>query len=344
MATRMQPQLEPAAAAARGSIDSVALVYKNVGVVPPPLQAGAIETTTIAASDAPTTGTTANKAPPQHPEQGRAVREEDELPPKEDGRTSAGEKSRDTAAATTIAATGEGSEGETTSLALATTAVSQSLTPKTHDGPTPPADDAAVVAVPATAAPGSTSAVSRTICLRGLRANTAQSSSSSSGATGGAGGLAGWGGKGAVVPSGGASASVEQGNEGRGFPASSAEATAAAAAGQVRVADGATGGAGGGAGVAAPLANKVVDLREVKKVRPGPLAADVSNAAKEYGGFDGTEGEEDAGGGLVKVDLSAGKRMIEFQLKMNAAEEKREAARAKSEKDRTGRCAYAAYP
>lgn len=89
-----------------------------------------------------------------------------------------------------------------------------------------------------------------------------------------------------------------------------------------------------------PVANKVVDLREVKKVKPMPLA---TSAGDEEDYDDYEEEEEDGGGGdagPVKVDLSAGKRMIEFQLKLNAAEEKREAARLKSEKDRAGRRYY----
>ena len=91
------------------------------------------------------------------------------------------------------------------------------------------------------------------------------------------------------------------------------------------------------------LTNKVVDLRQVKKVRPGPLAPgpvsasalSSANGAPAYIESEGSEGS-DVGGGAVKVDLSAGKRMIEFQLKQNAAEERREATRLRREKERAG--------
>ena len=93
------------------------------------------------------------------------------------------------------------------------------------------------------------------------------------------------------------------------------------------------------------LTNKVVDLRQVKKVRPGPLApgpvsasaSSSANGAPAYIESEGSEGS-DIGGGAVKIDLSAGKRMIEFQLKQNAAEERREATRLRREKESA--CAF----
>lgn len=97
--------------------------------------------------------------------------------------------------------------------------------------------------------------------------------------------------------------------------------------------------AGSTVGVAGVVSNKVVDLREVKKVRPvvlTPIAAMVAPAAMVASAASSSDEEELAGGGSVKIDLSAGKRMIEFQLKVNAAEEKREAARVKSDRDRVG--------
>ena len=91
------------------------------------------------------------------------------------------------------------------------------------------------------------------------------------------------------------------------------------------------------------LTNKVVDLRQVKKVRPSPLAPGPVSASASSSAIgapaniesEGSEGS-DVGGGAVKIDLSAGKRMIEFQLKQNAAEERREATRLRREKERAG--------
>lgn len=168
---------------------------------------------------------------------------------------------------------------------------------------------------PAAARPGSASATaSRTICLRTLRGSNSSGALSS---------LAGWGrtAVGAAPAAGGA----EQGAQG------APPETSAAAPGQAGMVAAAVG-VGGGLGVL-PSANKVVDLREVKKVRPGPLAS----AAAAPVPADDSDGLEE-GGGPVKIDISAGKRMIEFQLKQNAADEKREAARLKSERDRAGVC------
>lgn len=88
-----------------------------------------------------------------------------------------------------------------------------------------------------------------------------------------------------------------------------------------------------------PMANKVVDLREVKKARPGPLATSK--------GIESEEPEESSSGsGPMKLDVSACKRMIQYQLKKNAAEERREAMRNKVEKERAceslwySRCYY----
>lgn len=168
------------------------------------------------------------------------------------------------------------------------------------------ADAPAGADVSAAARPGSASGTaSRTICLRTLRGNKSSGALSS---------LDGWGGTTvtaapAVTAAGGA---VEQGVQ-------SEAAAAAVGAGVV-----------GGLGVM-PSANKVVDLREVKKVKPGPLAS----AAAAPVPADDSDGPEE-GAGPVKIDISAGKRMIEFQLKQNAAEEKREAARLKSERERAG--------
>lgn len=123
---------------------------------------------------------------------------------------------------------------------------------------------------------------------------------------------------------------------GEGAGKAQAAATAAAEAAAAAVAKEMTVGAGKpstGALVGAVVSNKVVDLREVKKVRPVVLTPiTVATEASVASSSD----DEAGGGGSVKVDLSAGKRMIEFQLKVNAAEEKREAARLKSERDRAG--------
>lgn len=120
---------------------------------------------------------------------------------------------------------------------------------------------------------------------------------------------------------------LRNGGDGAGKAQAAVAATATTAAAGVAACAGSTG------TVVGVVGNKVVDLREVKKVRPvvlTPIAAMVAPTASS------SDEEELAGGGLVKVDLSAGKRMIEFQLKVNAAEEKREAARVKSERDRAG--------
>lgn len=177
----------------------------------------------------------------------------------------------------------------------------------------------------AAARPGSASGTaSRTICLRTLRGSKSSSALSS---------LAGWGGT--VDAAATAGGGVGQGGGGRGSPPPPPpEVTAVAAPGQTGTAAVAVG-VGGGLGVL-PSANKVVDLREVKKVKPGPLASAAAAAAAPVPADDSDELEE--GGGPVKIDISAGKRMIEFQLKQNATEEKREAARLKSERDRAGVC------
>lgn len=174
-----------------------------------------------------------------------------------------------------------------------------------------------------TASSASASATaSRTICLRTLRgANPSMSSRSS---------LDAWGG---TVSTAAAPDVVEQGNGGCVSPPSPPP-PGAAAPGQACTT--VAGVVGGGFGVL-PTVSKVVDLREVKKVKPGPLAASSAAAPVPADDSDGFE-EESGGGGSVKVDISVGKRMIEFQLNQNAAEEKREAARIKSERDRAGAC------
>ncbi|CAM9954006.1 unnamed protein product, partial [Hapterophycus canaliculatus] len=169
-------------------------------------------------------------------------------------------------------------------------------------------------APPGSAAEGS----SRTICLRTLRVSKSSSAISS---------LAGWGG---VAIAAAAAA------------AATATGTAAAAGGEDLGSGQAGTAASGGLGVL-PTANKVVDLRQVKKVKPGSFeataaaaaaaAAAMAAAASAAPALNHSEMLEEEGG-PVKIDISAGKRMIEFQLKQNAAEEKREAARLKSEKDR----------
>eukprot|EP00752_Nemacystus_decipiens_P001926 g1855.t1 len=90
------------------------------------------------------------------------------------------------------------------------------------------------------------------------------------------------------------------------------------------------------------LSPRVVDLREVKKVKPGPLASSAAAPVPADDDSDGPEQQqEEEGAGPVKIDISAGKRMIEFQLKQNAAEERREAARLKGEKERADAAAAA---
>lgn len=167
-------------------------------------------------------------------------------------------------------------------------------------------------ATPTPAAKGTTAGTSgRLICLRALRGNEV--------ATAGTAGSGGGGGGGAAASAGG----QEEEKYGTAGPA-------ADQAGAVIV------GTGGGGVVVGVPAKKIVDLREVKKVRPGPLEP-AEAALTDSGGDGGNEEEETLEGrGLVKVDLSAGKRMIEFQLKVNAAEEKREAARVKNERERAG--------
>lgn len=159
-----------------------------------------------------------------------------------------------------------------------------------------PPDGEQESATPTVSSSSSVPSGSRMICLRGLRP----------------------GGEGAGKAQAAATAAVE------------AAAVAAAAAKETTV------GAGKpstGALVGAVVSNKVVDLREVKKVRPVVLTP---TAAATEANVASSSDDEAGGGGLVKVDLSAGKRMIEFQLKVNAAEEKREAARLKSERERAG--------
>lgn len=81
-------------------------------------------------------------------------------------------------------------------------------------------------------------------------------------------------------------------------------------------------------GHSVPMANKVVDLREVKKARPIQLATST--------GIESEEPEESSSGqGPMKLDVSACKRMIKYQLKKNEAEDRREAVRNKMEKERT---------
>lgn len=172
----------------------------------------------------------------------------------------------------------------------------------------------------APARPGSTSgtaSASRTICLRTLRGSESAGALSS---------LAGWGGTLAAAPAAPAALAAAAASEVDRV----AQPEASAVPGQAGAVAVAVGG-GGGLGVL-PSANKVVDLREVKKVKPGPLASGAPAAPVPA---DDSDGYED-GEGPVKIDISAGKRMIEFQLKQNAAEEKREAARLKSERDRAG--------
>ncbi len=169
---------------------------------------------------------------------------------------------------------------------------------------------------------------SRTICLRTLRGSASSGALSS---------LAGWGGP--VGAAAAAAAGAKQGDAGRGSPPPPSPSSGADAAGQTCAAA-----VVGGLGVL-PTGNKVVDLRAVKKVKPGPLATSAAGAGAGAGTgaaaaavpvpADDSDSAED-GGGAVKIDISAGKRMIEFQLKQNAAEEKREAARLKSERERAG--------
>ncbi|CAM9282237.1 unnamed protein product [Pylaiella littoralis] len=174
---------------------------------------------------------------------------------------------------------------------------------------------AAAVSSAAVAPSGPASATaSRTICLRTLRRTKPSVSSS----------LAGWGG---TVGAAAAARVVEQGSSGRSSQPLPPGAAAPDLTGMAVV-----GVAGVGLGVL-PTVSKVVDLREVKKVKPGPLAASAAVAPVPADDSDGFE-EEAGGGGSVKIDISVGKRMIEFQLNQNAAEEKREAARIKSERDR----------
>ena len=193
-----------------------------------------------------------------------------------------------------------------------------------------PGDDAAAPAEarPAPASTPASATASRTICLRTLRGSTSSGALSS---------LAGWGGPVGVAAAASSAAAAaaaggaKQGDAGRGSPPPMAT-SGTDAAGQAGTTAVVGTGVVAGLGVL-PTANKVVDLREVKKVKPGPLAASAPPVAPVPAeDSDGTE----EGGGPVKIDISAGKRMIEFQLKQNAAEEKREAARLKSERDRAG--------
>ncbi|CAB1096720.1 unnamed protein product [Ectocarpus sp. CCAP 1310/34] len=206
---------------------------------------------------------------------------------------------------------GGGSEDAVTSSTAA------AATPPPAPTPTPSPrepNDKDAAATPVSTLPAQESApdaASRTICLRPLPETKPIRPLSS---------LAGWGG---VTKAAAAAAASTGGQEiaGSGTPPPPEVAAVNGQADAVLVGEKV---GGGGLGVL-PSANKVVDLREVKKVKPGPLAASAPVP-------DDSEGEEEGAGGPVKIDISAGKRMIEFQLKQNAAEEKREAARVKNEK------------
>ena len=209
---------------------------------------------------------------------------------------------------------------------------------------------------------------SRTICLRALRGKNVNSGNNSSinnsssnnssntqppsscgtlSAWGGKGGsssspstVSAWGGKGGSSSSPSTAVLMAVAAAAAALPAASADSQAGAVGSDDGGGDGDDDGGGGGGGSGGgvlPSANKIVDLREVKKVMPMPLAKSAGDS-EGYDDYEEEEGEGDGGGGAgpVKVDLSAGKRMIEFQLKLNAADEKRELARLKSEKDRAG--------
>lgn len=239
--------------------------------------------------------------------------------------------------------------------AAATAATARKVAAKTTTNarvaPTPTAA-AAVAAVPPSAA---VSAVppSRTICLRTLRGKTPQQLSSSSSSSSVHTSLAGWGGFGGApgCPASSSAKAVEardeQGDPGQEssppLPPSPSVPVAVGQTGTTVVIG--TGGGGISGSSVLPLTNKVVDLRDVKKVRSGPLAVTSVMPTSTSPTSDDGDGEEPAGFifeedeaevGPVKIDISAGKRMIEFQLKLNAVEEKREAARLKSEKERAG--------
>ncbi|CAN0465702.1 unnamed protein product, partial [Ectocarpus sp. 12 AP-2014] len=200
-----------------------------------------------------------------------------------------------------------------------TSGTAAAATPPPAPTPTPTPrepNDKDAAATPASTLPAQESAsdaASRTICLRPLPGAKPIGPLSS---------LAGWGG---VTKAAAAAAASTGGQEiaGSGTPPPPEVAAVSGQADAVLVGEKV---GGGGLGVL-PSANKVVDLREVKKVKPGALAASAPVP-------DDSEGEEEGAGGPVKIDISAGKRMIEFQLKQNAAEEKREATRVKNEKGR----------
>lgn len=213
---------------------------------------------------------------------------------------------------------GGGSEDAVTS-STAAAATPPPSAPTPTPSPREPNDKDAA-ATPASTLPrqeSASEAASRTICLRTLPGTKPIGPLPS---------LAGWGG---VTKAAAAAAASTGGQEiaGSGTPPPPEAAAVSGQAYAVLVGEKV---GGGGLGVL-PSANKVVDLREVKKVKPGPLAASAPVP-------DDSEGEEEGAGGPVKIDISAGKRMIEFQLKQNAAEEKREAARVKNEKGRAGSC------
>ncbi|CAM9396989.1 unnamed protein product, partial [Ectocarpus sp. 13 AM-2016] len=200
-----------------------------------------------------------------------------------------------------------------------TSGTAAAATPPPAPTPTPSPrepNDKDAAATPASTLPAQESAsdaASRIICLRPLPGTKPIGPLSS---------LAGWGG---VTKAAAAAAASTGGQEiaGSGTPPPPEVAAVSGQADAVLVGEKV---GGGGLGVL-PSANKVVDLREVKKVKPGAIAVSAPVP-------DDSEGEEEGAGGPVKIDISAGRRMIEFQLKQNAAEEKREAARVKNEKGR----------
>lgn len=103
--------------------------------------------------------------------------------------------------------------------------------------------------------------------------------------------------------------------------------------------------AGGDTGVAS--VKKIVDLRDVKRttgpLRPLSRTGGSFTSSSDCGSSQGGEGRPASTSGSVRVDLSAGKRMIEFQLRSNAAEERRQAARLKLEKERAGTFAFECF-
>lgn len=138
--------------------------------------------------------------------------------------------------------------------------------------------------------------VSRTICLRSLRGTNTVVPSSSAPSVAGRSDMSGWGKP--LIPSlrlvsSPVVSAKERQNVGHGVP----------------------------------MANKVVDLREVKKARPVQLATSTGTESEELE-------ESSSSQGPMKLDVSACKRMIKYQLKKNEAEERREATRYKMEKER----------